>query len=660
MSEFRFRVDLTHDGNTLQSVDDALNIANTKTLYLPLGIASLPTKKLKHGDTFVVTGAQGAYLKRLVTDGKILNIVIDSEVETVSSLQLLSANNYGLYSVLLDGDQFSIGGIVYEFDEDVLSIDLNDINDVRIASDGEYTYVLMGLDDNEFRFFKVNSAGETTLIETTGFDFAYMSRTSISDGFDDMYDDGNYLNTNRATEIIYTHEPNAAGEVADGTTWFGSESQYFTNNKDSVFSLVATGIDITGFYISGNLGADGSGNVKHDQFVASVGGHDFTIFYKCVYGTSDPSVNHLIIVPGNLVMFPDLEHSVASSTDNDSDAVDGLTGVTRLAYILFATSDEVEESVLQNVAEAFIEDTNFRTGTIASILSSLNALDLANLIPNIIVFDDGDAAESSGGVEDLDSMTYIGNNQLAILDDGIYKILSTSGEVILQRESDAFMSFSDLVYYQGHLYGFGYGNILYEVNKDTGVPHGEGDEEDKKSRILAWKEDSSEEFDIEYMAMPFVSNDRLYATAYGEEYALVEVLPDANEITFVDWYNTDDDAIIDIEESLITENKNDEIGLSSEDYKNIFSWFWSDTIHADESLFSQEPTVENLVVQWAEFSWEEEDEGPIFGEWGNVEITDVTLDGDQWEISYNEPTEDGYMLRMRYSSGELWHYIQED
>lgn len=73
MEDYQFRINLLHDGNTYQSPSEVLRIANTKTIYLPLYLGSLPMKPLKHGDTFTVSGQMGRNLKRLVESGRILH-----------------------------------------------------------------------------------------------------------------------------------------------------------------------------------------------------------------------------------------------------------------------------------------------------------------------------------------------------------------------------------------------------------------------------------------------------------------------------------------------------------------------------------------------------------------------------------------------------------
>ena len=85
--------------------------------------------------------------------------------------------------------------------------------------------------------------------------------TSISDGGNDMYDGGNFLNTNRATAIPYTD-----GVIVDGSSDFGPGSKYFTAKYPGLFVMGAAGVSISTFRISGDNGADGGGIATSRSF----------------------------------------------------------------------------------------------------------------------------------------------------------------------------------------------------------------------------------------------------------------------------------------------------------------------------------------------------------------------------------------------------------
>lgn len=76
---------------------------------------------------------------------------------------------------------------------------------------------------------------------------------SISDGGNDQYDDGNYLNTNLGTELYY----NDGNPFYESTVLNGGD--YVVLYKNSIFAFVATNADISKFYYSGGMGADSRG-----------------------------------------------------------------------------------------------------------------------------------------------------------------------------------------------------------------------------------------------------------------------------------------------------------------------------------------------------------------------------------------------------------------
>ena len=77
---------------------------------------------------------------------------------------------------------------------------------------------------------------------------------NISDGGNDQYDSGNYLNTNVGIEIPYhSGIPVYSSPLVGG-------GDYVVTYKNSVFAFFITNANITDFYFTGNMGADGNGN----------------------------------------------------------------------------------------------------------------------------------------------------------------------------------------------------------------------------------------------------------------------------------------------------------------------------------------------------------------------------------------------------------------
>jgi hypothetical protein len=185
------------------------------------------------------------------------------------------------------------------------------------------------------------------------FDFTEgVTGNMILDGSNDMFDSGNFLNTNLAKAIDYT-----GGVVTDGDGLFGAGSSYFTRKYDGLFVMSAQNIDITEFEITGNNGADRAGTASGSVIQID---NTYTAFVKQVSGTSDPSINHVILVPGD---GSPQSQSFSTNTDSDQHLVTGLDGVDEIHYLLFASADGgvIEDSAIQLIASTFIGSAGLTT-----------------------------------------------------------------------------------------------------------------------------------------------------------------------------------------------------------------------------------------------------------------------------------------------------------
>jgi hypothetical protein len=173
--------------------------------------------------------------------------------------------------------------------------------------------------------------------------------TFIGDGGFDMYDGGNELNTNLAAAIPYTN-----GVITASDTEFGTGSEYFTAKFTGLFAFAARGISITSFSITGNNGADGSGSADGAVLSTSAGGLQFAIYVKRVFSAGDPSINHIIIVPGD---GSGVSQAFASSTDDDFHEITGLGSTTDLYYLLVSRSGgaHLDNSDVLAIANHFLE-----------------------------------------------------------------------------------------------------------------------------------------------------------------------------------------------------------------------------------------------------------------------------------------------------------------
>ncbi len=171
----------------------------------------------------------------------------------------------------------------------------------------------------------------------------------IFDGGDDMYDNGNRLNTNLKSSLLYTNNL-----VVSGDSVFGPGSSYFTAKFDGIFVLAAQQMDISFFRVTGYLGADGAGFVDDATIPILINEVEFTLLMKRVWGAGDPSVNHLVIVPGNAA---GISHTYSSSTNDDLDTYSGLGNIDRLFYILVAREMGLylDDATATAIATEFIE-----------------------------------------------------------------------------------------------------------------------------------------------------------------------------------------------------------------------------------------------------------------------------------------------------------------
>ena len=211
--------------------------------------------------------------------------------------------------------------------------------------------------------------------------------TGIEDGGDDMYDGGNYINTNLTADweeikeggsdddgplaqasILYTHtqaenedddpnqnyNPPMDGKIEGGTNYFGEGSRYFTNLYPGLFIMAADNISISEFNISGDVGSDGQGTGAGyvDSIVPG-----WTLFYKTNTDDSnnDPSINQLILVPGTST---GITQEYDTSSDYDDHRITGIADRSRIVYAVVArhpNEDVLSESDAILVSRKILE-----------------------------------------------------------------------------------------------------------------------------------------------------------------------------------------------------------------------------------------------------------------------------------------------------------------
>jgi glutamine cyclotransferase len=281
--------------------------------------------------------------------------------------------------------------------------------------------------------------------------------TDIEDGGDDMYDTGNFIRTNNSEEaVIYRHN------IPSENPWFGVNSQYFTKLFPGWFLLAAKDISITDFSIDGGLGADGRGTLENGQFVILDGA--YTVYWKMVYGAEDPTVNHLIIVPG---VSEDYGQFVTQDdTDEDEHLISGLGEIDHIYYLLLSTksSTRLFEEDLQDIALAFIQMALGKT--LAQIKSSLekNSSFISDLITDYYEFYISD----NYPIRQAKAMCYIGDGKFLVFCEDKVCHINTNGEVTLLKQYDD-ANIKGLAMLNGVVYGvLENGTTLAKIDPETG------------------------------------------------------------------------------------------------------------------------------------------------------------------------------------------------
>ncbi len=174
--------------------------------------------------------------------------------------------------------------------------------------------------------------------------------TSINDGGGDMYDGGNYLSTNITAAGAYlSYSDNMIAASAN----LGAGGQYFTRKHPGLFVFAADIAGLNHFEISGGLGADGSGATDTAILTSARGELTYKGYVKRVYNAGDPSVNHLIIVKDD----PAITRTASTDTNNDQHRLSGLGAVTRIYYLLYASSSGgyINNAQTQAIMDAFLD-----------------------------------------------------------------------------------------------------------------------------------------------------------------------------------------------------------------------------------------------------------------------------------------------------------------
>jgi hypothetical protein len=186
-----------------------------------------------------------------------------------------------------------------------------------------------------------------------------LNGTDISDGGNDMFDGGNVLNTNFSNGFNYSDNTIISSSA------FGTSGQFFTKKIDNMFVMAADLDGVTNFSITGNNGADGSGVADTTSFPLTIGCTDYTVYLKRVHSAGDPSINQMIIIPTN----PNVVHNYSTYTDDSYQELTGLSGTTRMYYLLYAGDNGsiIDAVDYTNIATNFLTTVQANIGSTACI-----------------------------------------------------------------------------------------------------------------------------------------------------------------------------------------------------------------------------------------------------------------------------------------------------
>ncbi len=179
----------------------------------------------------------------------------------------------------------------------------------------------------------------------------------ISDGGDDMYDGGNYLETEFGGWISYSDD------AVVPSSYLGNMGRYFTRKYPGLWVFVADFDGPRTLTINGNLGADGGGLVDGAVIELALGGKNFLGFIKRVYDAGNPSVNHLVIVEST----PDVAHTFSTYSNDDYHSVYNLPTSARVYYLLYAGSggSYIDNDETIAIMEAFLKAAGLGPGFVS-------------------------------------------------------------------------------------------------------------------------------------------------------------------------------------------------------------------------------------------------------------------------------------------------------
>jgi len=256
--------------------------------------------------------------------------------------------------------------------------------------------------------------------------------SSISDGGQDMFDNGNLLNINN-NGLNYTD-----GAIITEPL-LGTNGQYVTCKFPGLFVMAADINKAYSFAVTGGLGADGAGSADEATLTMQSNGHTFNGFIKRVYGAGDASVNHLIIVEN----IGNQQQTISTNTNSDYQEITGLSQCQRIYYLLFASKNGgfVETQVFEQLMSSFLKglwSSGISWVTIPENITTVNPSSTENLQLNFSSNDlDAGQYEATLHIHTNDPIKPIVNIHLKMM------VGSNQSPILLSAIPDQTMSLTD-------------------------------------------------------------------------------------------------------------------------------------------------------------------------------------------------------------------------
>ena len=263
---------------------EALSLVNLKT------VAELFIDNVLYNGETAVTTADTAKTR---FENNLSTIIAPVSANLLSDglFQFLTYNNnFGVVGSTTGGtgNGLSINGITYNMSNDTLGVgswtngsgyvtgDTLTILGTNIT-DANGSPLFSPANDVTVTIAEVNELGNIISFTFTGTlprPTETWPTNSINDGYNDIYDTGNYINTDISSNVPYFGGVVATG--SDSSDYWGVDSEYVVVYDNSVWAIMSFGTSVTSVNYGGGSGFDSSG-VKESQSLIGGGGNEVSL-----------------------------------------------------------------------------------------------------------------------------------------------------------------------------------------------------------------------------------------------------------------------------------------------------------------------------------------------------------------------------------------------